>query len=155
VDCTEALSQTAGAPSLHRAVFGATQSFAGCQLLRVTVASKDTGLANSTGIGFWSAQATDGNQAAENSGRFVPKARFKALGAATLKNGAPATLHEFVGVANCPAGEGVALSRLFKPYMQFEGAADGRLFRNWDIAENYRISPTITSFDRSADVLQQ
>jgi hypothetical protein len=154
VDCTQALTQMTGSPSLHRAVFGASQSFAGCQLLKVTVASKDTGLANSTGIGFWSAQATEGNQAAENSGRFVPKAQLKAVGTAKLKNGAPATLHEFVGVANCPAGDGVVLSRLFKPYMQFEGAADGRIFRNWDIAQNYRISPTITSLDRSGEVLQ-
>jgi hypothetical protein len=154
VDCTEALAQAAGAPSLHRVVFGATQTFAGCALLRVTTASKSTGLANSTGIGFWSAQAADGNQAAEDSGRFVPKARLKAVGTGTLLNGAPATLHEFVGVANCPAGDGVVMSRLFKPYMQFEGAADGRIFRNWDLAENYRIGPTITSFDRSSDVLR-
>jgi hypothetical protein len=155
VDCTEAVAQAGGAPSLHRAVFGATDSFAGCQLLRVTVASKDTGLANSTGIGFWSTQATDGNQAAEDSGRFVVKDRLKRVGAATLRNGASATLHEFVGIANCPAGGGAVLSRLFKPYMQFEGAADGRIFRNWDIAQNYRISPTVTSFDRSGDVLRQ
>jgi hypothetical protein len=154
VDCTEALTQATGAPSLHRVVFGANQSFVGCLLLRVTTASKDTGLANGTGIGFWSAQAADGNQAAEDSGRFVLKARLKTVGTATLMTGAPATLHEFVGVANCPAGGGVVLSRLFKPYMQFEGAADGRMFRNWDLAENYRISPTITSFDRSGDVLR-
>jgi hypothetical protein len=154
VDCTSALTQAAGAPSVHRAVFGASQNFAGCLLLRVTVASKDTGLANSTGIGFWSAQAAGGNQTAEDSGRFVPKAQLKAVGTATLKSGAPATLHEFVGVANCPAGEGIVLSRLFKPYMQFEGAADGRIFRNWDLAEDYRISPTILSFDRSGDVLR-
>ena len=29
--------------------------------------------------------------------------------------------------------------------MQFEGAADGRIFRNWDLAENYRISRPITA----------
>jgi hypothetical protein len=154
VDCTEALAQTAGAPSLHRIVFGASQTFTECQLLRVTTASKDTGLANSTGIGFWSAQAAGGNQAAEDSGRFVPRARLKAVGTATLLSGAAATLHEFVAVANCPAGNGVVMSRLFKPYMQFEGAADGRIFRNWDLAPNYRISPEVTSIDRSRDVLR-
>jgi hypothetical protein len=154
VDCTDALTEATGAPSLHRAVFGANQNLSGCALLRVTTASKDTGLANSAGIGFWSAQAADGNQAAEDSGRFVPKARLKAVGTATLRSGAAATLHEFVGVVNCPAGGDTVLSRLFKPYMQFEGAADGRIFRNWDVAENYRISPAITSFDRSGDVLQ-
>jgi hypothetical protein len=38
--------------------------------------------------------------------------------------------------------------------MQFENSADGRIFRNWDLAENYRISATVTQFDRSAQVLQ-
>ena len=75
------------------------------------------------------------------------------MGQATLRNGAPATLHEFVGVANCPAG-GATFGRLFKPYMQFAGAADGRIFRNWDLAENYRISPATPAFDRSNDVLR-
>ena len=74
VDCTDALTQSAGAPSLHRLVFAANQTLDGCALLRVTTASKTSGLDNASGIGFWSAQAADGNQAAENSGRFVPKA---------------------------------------------------------------------------------
>ena len=34
--------------------------------------------------------------------------------------------------------------------MQFEGAADGKIFRNWDLAQNYRISRAIPQFDRSA-----
>ena len=29
-----------------------------------------------------------------------------------------------------------------------------RIFRNWDLAANYRISRTITQFDRSGDVLR-
>jgi hypothetical protein len=154
VECTNAIARMTGAPSLHRAVFGANQNFGGCALLRVTTASKDAALANATGIGFWSAQETEGNLTPENSGRFVPKAALKAIGQAVLRSGAPATLHEFVGVANCPLGGGVVAGRLFKPYMQFEGGADGRVFRNWDLAENYRISPAITRFDRSADVLR-
>jgi len=155
VDCTEALAQsTGGAPALHRVVVGAGQSLAGCALLRVTTASKDTGLANASGVGFWSAQGAAGNIAPENSGRFVPKAAMKAVGTATLRNGAASTLHEFVGLSNCPLGNGTSFERLFKPYMQFEGAADGRIFRNWDLAENYRISAAITQFDRSAEVLR-
>jgi hypothetical protein len=154
VDCTDAISQLAGAPSLHRAVFGATQNFDGCALLRVTTASKDGGVANASGIGFWSAQEAQGAVAPENSGRFVLKADFKSVGTAVLRNGAAATLHEFVGLVNCPLGGGVVAGRLFKPYMQFEGGADGRVFRNWDLAQNYRISPTITGFDRSGDVLR-
>jgi hypothetical protein len=39
--------------------------------------------------------------------------------------------------------------------LQFEGAADGRIFRNWDLASNYRINRTITEFDRSGDVLRR
>jgi hypothetical protein len=155
LDCTAALAETSGAPSFHRVVFAANQNVSGCALLRVTTASKDTGLANSSGIGFWSAQAAGGNQAAEDSGRFIPKGQLKAVGTATLLNGAPATLHEFVGVANCPAGGSDSLSRLFKPYMQFEGAADGKTYRNWDLATNYQIGRDVTQFDRSADVLRR
>jgi hypothetical protein len=154
VDCTDAITQLTGAPSLHRAVLGATQNFGGCALLRVTTASKNDGLANTTGIGFWSAQETEGNVAPENSGRFVPKAALKAVGTAVLQSGAPSTLHEFVGIVNCQIGGGAVAGRLFKPYMQFEGGADGRVFRNWDLAQNYRIGPTITAFDRAADVLR-
>jgi hypothetical protein len=125
-----------------------------CSLLRVVTATKDAGLANGSGIGFWSAQVAEGNQAAEDSGRFVPKALLKVVGTGTLMSGAPATLHEFVGVVNCPTGGAGAIGRLFKPYMQFEGAGDGKIFRNWDLAQNYRIDPNITTFDRGGDVLR-
>jgi outer membrane protein assembly factor BamB len=152
VDCTDALARTTDRPSFHRVLFSANQDISGCALLRVTTVSKGTGLANSTGIGFWSTQALAGNQAAENAGRFVPKAELKQVGTATLKSGAPATLHEFVGVANCPSGAD-RLSRLFKPYMEFEAPADLTLFHNWDLAPNYEIGRTVTRIDRSADVL--
>ena len=102
IDCTDALGQAFGAPSFHRVVFAATSDAAGCSLLRVTTAAKNSGL-DATAIGFWSTQALAGNQAAEDAGRLIPKAQLKAVGTATLKNGAAATLHEFVGVANCPA----------------------------------------------------
>ena len=101
-------------------VFAATSDAAGCSLLRVTTAAKNSGLQDATAIGFWSTQALAGNQAAEDAGRLIPKAQLKAVGTATLKNGAAATLHEFIGVANCPASGTGDLARLFKPYMQFE-----------------------------------
>jgi hypothetical protein len=154
VDCTAALAQATGTPAFHRVVFAAGQDVSGCAVVRVTTVSKDTGIANASGIGFWSSQATDGNLAAEDSGRFVPKAALKRVGAATLRNGASAELHEFVGVTNCPLGQGSSMARLFKPFMQFEVAPDGRTFRNWDLADNYRISRTVTQFDRSTDVLR-
>jgi hypothetical protein len=154
LDCTDELGRAAGAPPLHRVVVAVNSDLSGCAVLRVTTASKNGGLATTSGIGFWSAQAADGNQTPEDSGRFVPKAQLKPVGTATLLSGAPATLHEFVGIANCPATGTVSFSRLFKPYMQFEGTADGRIFRNWDLAANYRISRDISQFDRSADVLR-
>ena len=153
IDCTAALAADATAPSFHRVVLDADQDASGCALLRVTTASKDTGLANSLGIGFWSAVAAEGNQAAGDAGRFVPRGQLKAVGVATLKNGAPAILHEFVGVANCTVTGPGEMSRLFKPYMQFAGG-EGTIFRNWDLASNYRISRTVLQFDRSADVLR-
>jgi hypothetical protein len=155
VDCTGALTLSSGSPSLHRVVLAANQDLSACALLRVTTASKTIGLQNASGIGFWSAQAADGNQTAEDSGRFVPKDQLRAMGTATLTGGAAATLHEFSGVANCPlTGSASPAARLFKPYMQFEGAPDGRIFHNWDRAANYLISRTISQFDRSADVLR-
>jgi hypothetical protein len=153
IDCTGALAQASLAPSFHQVVLAANQDASGCALLRVTTASKDTGLANSLGIGFWSSQAVGGNQAAEDAGRFIAKDELKAVGAATLRNGAPATLHEFAGIANCPTGGSEEVSRLFKPYMEFE-SRNRKIFRNWDLASNYRISPSVTQFDRSGDVLR-
>jgi hypothetical protein len=109
-------------------------------------------LANTSGIGFYSSAVTAGAIAAQNAGRFVPKGRLKTSGTATLRSGEPATLHDFVGVTNCVGAGPEAPGRIFKPYMQFEG--DGKVFRNWDLAENYRITPTVTQFDRSGDVLR-
>jgi len=70
-----------------------------------------------------------------------------------LKSGAAAVLHEFVGVANCAAGAG-SLDRLFKPYMQFEAEGEGKIFRNWDVAQDYRISRAAPRFDRTGEVLR-
>jgi hypothetical protein len=151
LDCTAVLARQFGAPSLHAVVVPANYDFAGCNLLRVTTASKQTGLANATGIGWYAADATAGSQAM-TTGRFVAKDQFTQTGTATLKDGSPALLHEFIGVVNCPAGQG-ALDRLFKPYMQFETAADGKIYRNWDLAENYRISRAVPQIDRRGEVL--
>jgi len=154
LDCTDALSNATGRPSLYSVILPVGQDVAGCALLRVTAAAKSAGLQNAAGVGFWSSQATGGNLAADDSGRFVAKAQLATVGAGTLKDGAAATLLEFVGVVNCTTGSGADVARLFKPYMQFEGAADGRIYRNWDLASNYRISPAVTGFDRSGDVLR-
>ena len=118
-----------------------TRRSTGCALLRVTTASKDAGLDNATGIGFWSAQAADGNQAAGGFRPVRAEGRLKAGGpgdAAQWRAGDAARIRRR-GELHRPAAR--PFGRLFKPYMQFPGAADGRIFRNWDIAENYRISP--------------
>jgi hypothetical protein len=39
--------------------------------------------------------------------------------------------------------------------MQFENAADGRIFHNVNLAQNYRISATVTPVDCTAQVLRQ
>jgi hypothetical protein len=154
VDCTEALARKSGRPSLYRLVLPVHQGAGSCALLRVTAAAKTGGLANATGVGFWSSQALAGNQAAGDSGRFIPKNQLVSAGTATLKDGSPATLLEFAAVANCPVSDAAGLARLFKPYMQFEDAPDGRIYRNWDLASNYLISRDVPNFDRAGDVLQ-
>jgi hypothetical protein len=151
VDCTAALSKKTGAPAFHTLIVPVGYGFAGCKLLKVTTASKQTGLAASTGIGWYAADALAGNQAM-TSGRFVPTGSTKQVGAGTLKSGAPALLHEFVGVANCSVGQ-ASFDKLFKPYMQFDNSPDGKIYRNWDLAQDYRISRAVTQFDRTGDVL--
>jgi len=153
LDCTDALAQAGQAPSLHRVIVAAAQPLAGCALLRVTTAAKDAGLANAAGIGFWSTQAVAGNPAPENAGRFVAKDQLKAVGTGRLKSGAPATLHEFVGLTNCPVSGADTTARRFKPYMRFE--TPDKVFRNWDLAPNYEISQAVPRIDRAADVLAQ
>ena len=155
IDCTDALSQSSQRPSFHQVIFTVGQDASRCSLLTVTTASKDSGLAASTGIGFWSTQAVGGNQAADNAGRFIPKDQLKSVGSATLLSGVPATLHEFVGVANCPASDGEEISRLFKPYMEFEDPNSDTVYHNWDLASNYRIGRTAPQVDRSGDVLRR
>jgi outer membrane protein assembly factor BamB len=151
LDCTDVLGQAAQAPAFHRVIFAAGTPMAGCALLRVTTAAKNSALDGATGIGFWSTQAVDGNQAAENAGLFVRKDQLKATGSAKLKNGAPATLHEFVGVTNCPIPGAGSITRRFKPFMEFD-TADGKVFRNWDLAQNYEIGEGL-KIDRTGDVL--
>jgi hypothetical protein len=150
-DCTAALEAKYGAPSLHTLRVPRNYDFAGCTLLRVTTVSKQGAVAATTGIGWYSAGATAGAQAM-TSGRFVATGRFKQTGAAQLKGAMPGLLHEFIGVSNCTVEQG-SLDRLFKPYMQFENGGDGKIYRNWDRAQNYRISRAFPQFDRSADVL--
>jgi hypothetical protein len=154
IACPDALAHRFQAPSFHRVVLAANQDVSGCALLTVTTAAKNAGLQNAVGIGFWSTQAMGGNQAAEDAGRFIPKNQLKSVGTAALKSGDPATLHEFVGVVNCPGSGSEQAARLFKPYMQFEDN-NGRVVRNWDLASNYFIDLTSAKIDRSVEVLRQ
>jgi hypothetical protein len=152
LDCTAALAKKFGAPSLHSVIEPAGSSFAGCSLLHVTVASKQTGLLTGAGVGWYAADAAAANQAM-TTGRFVPKAELKPVGTAQLKSGAAAVLHDFVGIVNCPIGQG-SFDKLFKPFMEFDDAADGNIYRNWDrTAGNYRISRAAPTLDHSAAVL--
>jgi hypothetical protein len=142
-------------PSLFRVILPTNQNGAAdCALLRVIAAAKTAALQNASGVGFWSSQQTGGNLAADDTGRFIAKAQLASVGTGTLKDGSPATLLEFVGVVNCEIGGGTDVARLFKPYMQFEGGADRRIYRNWDFASNHLISHDVPDFDRSGDVLR-
>ncbi len=154
LDCTTALTKASNAPAFHRVILASNTDLSSCSLLRVTTASKSTGLANASGIGFYSSTVTGGNQAAEDSGIFVPVEEFKASGTGTLLNGAAATLQDFVGVANCSFPGSVAVGRVFKPYMQFEVTRENKVFHNWDRGHNNVIDSTTTHFDRSASVLK-
>jgi hypothetical protein len=152
VDCTAALGKKFGAPSLHAVIVPAGYNFAGCNLLTVTTASKDGGVATSTGIGWYAADATLADQAM-TSGRFVRTGELKQVGTGQLKAGGTAILHQFVGVANCTVGPG-SRDKVFKPFMQFENSPDKNIFRNWDRAQNYRVSRAAPQFDRTGDVLR-
>jgi outer membrane protein assembly factor BamB len=152
MDCTDTLAESANAPSFHKFLLPADGNTQGCLLVRVTTASKTAAIANANGVGFWSSLRMGGDLAAGDSGRFVPKSQLKSSGTAMLLNGETATLHEFVGVSSCGGGA-EAPSRIFKLYMQFEGAPDGTIFHNWDLAPNYRIGPDVSQFDRSNNVL--
>ncbi len=152
LNCTEALAAKFGAPAFHDLIVPVGYTFAGCNLLTVTTASKQAGLTASTGIGWYAADATAAEQAM-TTGRFVGTGVLKQVGAGQLKVGGPAVLNQFVGVANCPVGTG-SYDKVFKPFMQFENSPDGRVFRNWDRANNYRISRAAPQFDRTGAVLQ-
>ncbi|MEA2757785.1 MAG: hypothetical protein QOH65_398 [Methylobacteriaceae bacterium] len=154
LDCTEALAMNAQAPSFHRVLFGSTQDLSTCNLVRVTTASRNATLPAATGIGFWSSQAVGANLAAEDSGRFSEKPNLKQVGTATLANGDPAILHQFVGVSNCMIQGTDRLTRLFKPYMRFDDTANGRIVQNWDVSLNYQIQGPDTQFDHSGQVLR-
>jgi hypothetical protein len=151
VECTAALARKVGAPPLHAVVVPAGYDFAGCRLLTVTTASKQAALNDASGIGWYAADAAAGSQSMTN-GRFVPKAELKPAGTATFRSGAPAVLNQFSAMAGCTVGGG-SYDKLFKPFMQFDNAPDGNVYRNWDRAQDYRVSRAFPQFDRSADVL--
>jgi hypothetical protein len=154
IDCTEELARLAGAPSFHRVVVPLGETFSGCRRLVVTTASKQTALPTALGIGFYSADATAGQYGADQ-GVFVPASQLKAMGTGTLKNGQPATLHEFVGLVDCALAPDVTASKRFKPYMQFAGGRPRTIYRNWDpIAGNYTIGGQVSQFDRTGQVLR-
>jgi hypothetical protein len=153
-DCTQELQRVAEAPSLERVTVPAGYNFAGCQLLRVTTATKNTALPDALGIGFYAADTTSA-QLSSDRGRLIPKSEFKSVGDAVLKNGQPAVLHEFVATVNCEVAPGTAAGKQFKPYAEFVGGPPRTLYHNWDpITDNYAVGGQTTQLDRSAEVLQ-
>ena len=84
------------------------------------------------------------------------KAALKPTGSATLRNGAPATLHEFVGVTNCPLGQGSVHGPALQTLHAIRGGAGWpdlpKLGSRRELPGQTR---RITQFDRSADVLRR
>jgi hypothetical protein len=154
LDCTQELQRTAGAPSLERVTVPAGSTFAGCQLLRVTTVAKTSALPAAVGIGFYSSDTTSGQFSADQ-GRLVPRSDLKMVGAATLKNGEPAVLHEFAAIVNCELDPGTIAGKQLKPYMDFVGGPPRTVYRNWDpIAGNYALGDQTARLDRGAEVLR-
>jgi hypothetical protein len=154
VDCTAQFEQNHGAPSLHQILVPTGYDFGGCKTFSVTTASKKDGLKNAAAAGFWSMDATEGVQGANSEQSFSREALKKnEVGAATFKNGAAAVLHQFIGMTNCAMAPTNA-ARQFKPFMDFRSDPDKRIYRNWDMANNYTISGAIPGFDRSGDILK-
>ena len=120
IDCTDALAQAAQRPSFHRVVLAANQPISGCALLRVTTASKDAGSPTASGIGFWSSAAAGGNLAAGGFGRFVPKDRLKASAPRRCRTAPRQHCTSSSAWRTVRRAAAESLSRLFKPYMQFE-----------------------------------
>ncbi|MBA2352002.1 MAG: hypothetical protein H0V78_09530 [Burkholderiales bacterium] len=154
LDCTDELERVANAPSLERITVPAGSTLAGCQLLRVTTVVNDAAIANSLGIGFYSAEATLG-QLSNNIGRLVQKSDLRSAGPAVLKNGEPATLHEFSALVNCEVAPGTNAAKQFKPHIDFVGGPPRTVYRNWDLINgNYAIGGAIDKIEREAEVLQ-
>lgn len=160
LDCTAALEQKYGAPSIHTLTVPRDQDFASCNLLRVYTASRADAFVASGGIGWYAADATAGSQAM-TSGRFITPNRLKQVGTGVLTEqlgkGVTALIHEYIGVANCTVGDASA-DKLFKPYMQFDNSPDVT-WRKWDLApwtanQNYRVSRAQPTLDFTTKVLQ-
>jgi hypothetical protein len=154
VDCTDELSRVAGAPSLERITVHAGSSHVGCQLLRVTTATKTAALPAALGIGFYAAD-TAPSQFSNNVGRLVPTTALKTTGNAQLKSGQPAVLHEFAALVNCQVAPGTIAGKQLKPYMDFVGGPPRTVFRNWDpFGGNYVFGTPAEPLDRGPAVLR-
>jgi len=144
----------ADAPALERLLVPPGYSFAGCQLARVTLASKTGALPTALAIGFYASDVT-GGQFSVDHGRRSLAADLKVTGTATLKNGEGATLHQFAAIVNCTLAADTRSELRFKPYMEFEGPPARTLYRNWDpVPDNHVLGGSVTQIDRRGEVLQ-
>jgi hypothetical protein len=147
--CTTAFEEHFGAPALHLIPLPSTPEFF-CRVLHVTTITKRAALERSSGIGFFYSGVTSG------SDFFVAKDRLAKIGEATLKDGTPVDLHEFIGLANCwrrSPSSSAATRYEFKPYLLSE--SNGEVTRNWDrVEKNHAITPQAFAWDRSGDLLR-
>ena len=154
LDCTAELQRASGAPAFERLLVPAGYGFTGCQLARVTGASKAGAMPSALAIGFYAADVTAGQVSADH-GRRSLAVDLKEAGTATLKSGEAATLHEFAGIVNCTLGAGTRSQLRLKPYMEFEGPPPRTIYRNWDPAPgNLLLGADVAQIDRRAEILQ-
>jgi transcription elongation factor Elf1 len=117
-----------------------------CSILQITTASRADEYAVASGIGFYYYGQIN----------FIPAEELVPAGEVTLKDGTPGILHHFGAIAVCWAGSMSSSTNNdydFKPFLTF---VDGdTCYSNWDVVpDNYVISSSVNSFDRSSEVLQ-
>jgi hypothetical protein len=150
MDCTEAMERRFGAPALHEIQASTSQFF--CQAMHVETVTKKAAFDASVGIGFF----YNGFGRPDDAEHFVEKERLKKVRDVTLKNGEPAVVHTFVGLAGCFLGSATSSAQKLyevKAFVRFIGD-NGATFNNWELGDNLAFRGTNGHADRSAHLLR-
>ena len=157
IDCTDALTQAAGAPSFHRVLVGANASLAGCSVVRVTTASKKL---RSRKVGrhriLRSASVAEGSITARRFRSFCAVGEAQSCGYRHTARRCSGDTPRFCRINELQRWRRTDPARPCLQAIECSSSflAENKLLRNWDLASNYLINSDITQFDRSGDVLQ-